>query len=148
MKTCSCRTFQSDEVRAVEVDHSQQRSAVGHVLQQVIQQGEVLQRPTREVIPPVAHLQPGHRREHSSVQQVHGITVHCTQNTINFFKCCVNTLLQHIFSIVQHKIIHKRAVRTMCLYVPHDNSVDVSLGRRCVIWCYAILTDLAVIFFL
>lgn len=91
-KTSSCHTFQSDELRAVEVDHGQQRSAVAHVLQQVIQQGEVLQRPTREVISTVAHLQVGHRRAHSSVQQVHPITVYCTQNTKSFSKCPVTTL--------------------------------------------------------
>lgn len=58
-------TFQSNELRAVEVDDGQQRRAVAHVFQQVVQQGEVLQRPTRQVISAITHLN-SHSRPCSS----------------------------------------------------------------------------------
>lgn len=39
-------TFQSNEFWAIKVDHSQQSCAITHVFQQVVQQGEVLERST------------------------------------------------------------------------------------------------------
>lgn len=79
-------TFQPEELRAVEVDHGQQRRAVTHVLQQVVQQGEVLQGPPRQVVSTVTHL---HQRRaflsrctHTSNQdsRAHTLTQHPSQS--------------------------------------------------------------------
>lgn len=68
-------TFQSNEFWAVEVDQRQQSSAIRDILQQVVQQGEVLQHPTRQVISAITHLQSKKKKDYS-LGQTQNIVIH------------------------------------------------------------------------